>query len=274
VRTALPPRIAGARLLGLTLTRVDAYEQRIEIGLARPSRDPDHIARLFGTKLDQVEPGFGIERMALVAERWDPLAPEALPSALAGRERAAAEAVLVDRLATRLGQRRLYRLGAVESDVPERCVRRLSPIETDAADWEPWPRPVRLLDPPECVEGVMALLPDGVPKRFTWRGKAYNIVRGDGPERIHGEWWRRAPSATASAIISRSRTRPAPASGSTAAATPSTSAPATSAGTFTACSRDRLSAARRSPECGRLFRNQASSRPTSGSEPQVRGPLL
>jgi protein ImuB len=67
----------------------------------------------------------------------------------------------------------------------------LSPIETDAADWEPWPRPVRLLDPPECVEGVMALLPDGVPKRFTWRGKAYNIVRGDGPERIHGEWWRR-----------------------------------------------------------------------------------
>jgi protein ImuB len=38
----------------------------------------------------------------------------------------------------------------------------------------------------------MALLPDGVPKRFTWRGKAYNVVRGDGPERIHGEWWRRA----------------------------------------------------------------------------------
>jgi protein ImuB len=38
----------------------------------------------------------------------------------------------------------------------------------------------------------MALLPDGVPKRFTWRGRPYQVVRGDGPERIHGEWWRRA----------------------------------------------------------------------------------
>jgi protein ImuB len=37
----------------------------------------------------------------------------------------------------------------------------------------------------------MALLPDGVPKRFTWRGRGYTLIRGDGPERIHGEWWRR-----------------------------------------------------------------------------------
>ena len=182
----------GARLLALTLTRIDAYDQRIEIGLARPSRDPAHIARLFGTRLDRVEPGFGIETMVLVAERWDPLAPEAMPSALAGREPSAEEAVLVDRLATRLGERRLYRLGAVESDVPERSVRRLGAIESDCRDWEPWPRPIRLLDPPEPVDGVMALLPDGVPKRFTWRGRAYTVVRGDGPERIHGEWWRRA----------------------------------------------------------------------------------
>jgi protein ImuB len=264
----------GARLLGLTLTRLDAYDQRIEIGLARPSRDPDHIARLFGTRLDQVEPGFGIERMVLVAERWDPLAPEAVPSALAGAERAAEEAVLVDRLATRLGQRRLYRLGAVESDVPERCVRRLGPIETDCPDWEPWPRPVRLLDPPEQVEGVMALLPDGVPKRFTWRGKAYNVVRGDGPERIHGEWWRRAAERDSIRDYFQVEDQAGARFWLYRRGDALDERTGDLSWHLTACSRDRLSAARRSPECGRLFRNQASSRPTSGSEPQVRGPLL
>ncbi len=182
----------GARRLVLACTRVDAAEQRIAIGLARPSRDPAHIARLFGTKLDQVEPGFGIERVELVAERCDPLAPEALPSNLAGQPETSDEAMLVDRLATRLGERGIYRLGAVESDVPERSVCRLEATTRAAAGWHLWPRPVRLIDPPEQVDGVVALLPDGVPKRFTWRGRAYSIVRGDGPERIHGEWWWRA----------------------------------------------------------------------------------
>ena len=181
----------GARLVALTLTRIDAAHQRIEIGLARPSRDPAHIGRLIGTKLNQVEPGFGIERMILVAERVDALAPQAMPSILTSHEPSANEAVLVDRLATRLGWRRLYRLSAVESDVPERSVRRVGPTDMSIQGWHPWPRPVRLLHPPERVEGVVALLPDGVPKRFTWRGRAYNLVRGDGPERIHGEWWRR-----------------------------------------------------------------------------------
>jgi len=37
---------------------------------------------------------------------------------------------------------------------------------------------------------VIALLPDQPPKRFAWRGKPYVVVSGDGPERVHGEWWR------------------------------------------------------------------------------------
>ena len=44
---------------------------------------------------------------------------------------------------------------------------------------------------PEPLAGVVALLPDHPPRRFTWRGRTYRIVAGDGPERIHGEWWRR-----------------------------------------------------------------------------------
>ena len=40
------------------------------------------------------------------------------------------------------------------------------------------------------MSGVVALLPDHPPRRFAWRGHAYRVVAGDGPERIHGEWWR------------------------------------------------------------------------------------
>jgi protein ImuB len=56
---------------------------------------------------------------------------------------------------------------------------------------------VRLLDPPEPLDHVTALLPDHPPRRFGWRGRVHDVVRGDGPERIHGEWWRRTGEADA-----------------------------------------------------------------------------
>ena len=41
------------------------------------------------------------------------------------------------------------------------------------------------------MSGVVALLPDHAPRRFEWRGRSHKVVAGDGPERVHGEWWRR-----------------------------------------------------------------------------------
>ena len=55
--------------------------------------------------------------------------------------------------------------------------------------WPAWRRPARLLSRPEPLSNVMALLPDHPPRRFTWRGEVHEVVRGDGPERIYGEWW-------------------------------------------------------------------------------------
>ena len=83
----------------------------------------------------------------------------------------------------------LYRLAPVESDVPERAVQRVTPLApATGANWPPhWPRPSRLLDPPELVETV-ALLPDHPPAAFTWRGMRRRVARADGPERIFGEW--------------------------------------------------------------------------------------
>jgi protein ImuB len=52
-------------------------------------------------------------------------------------------------------------------------------------------RPLRLFDPPQPINAVMFEVPDGPPRRFTWRGRIYGIARWEGPERIAAEWWHR-----------------------------------------------------------------------------------
>jgi protein ImuB len=57
-----------------------------------------------------------------------------------------------------------------------------------------WPdqktRPLLLLPRAEPTE-VTALVPDGPPRRFRWRGVIYEVATSEGPERIGAEWWRR-----------------------------------------------------------------------------------
>jgi protein ImuB len=187
----LAKRGLGARRLHLLCARIDNDLQHLAIGTARPTRDLPHLRKLICAKIETIEPGFGIEAMRLTAYGAEPLAPQALDGALTGEKPQADIAPLVDILAGRLGARHLFRCAAVESDVPERSVRRVGPLAAPAP-WPLWPRPVRLLAPPERVENVMALLPDQPPRRFTWRGRAYQVRQADGPERIFGEWWRRS----------------------------------------------------------------------------------
>lgn len=185
-------RGCGARRLTLTCSRVDGDDQRLPIGLARASRDPAHLLRLVMMKIQEIEPGCGIEAMILAAVHIEPLAPESIASALNQADPAADLALLIDRLTTRLGASRLSKSSAVESDVPERSIRYVKPLEK-AADWPPdWPRPVWLLSPPEPVDQVLSALPDSPPARFRWRGRMHIVTQADGPERIYGEWWKRA----------------------------------------------------------------------------------
>jgi protein ImuB len=37
---------------------------------------------------------------------------------------------------------------------------------------------------------VVALVPEGPPKRFRWRKISHDVVRSQGPERTAAEWWR------------------------------------------------------------------------------------
>ncbi len=185
----LRERGVGARMLLLILDRIDGSEQHVTIGTSRASRDAVHLARLFHLRIDRIDPGDGIEGMRLAAIRTDQLGPVAITATLGGED-APDVATLVDQLAGRVGDAALFTAAPVESDVPERAVRRDGPLAAPTG-WPAWHRPVRLLSRPEPLAAVLALLPDAPPRRFTWRGRVYAVVAGDGPERIHGEWWRR-----------------------------------------------------------------------------------
>jgi protein ImuB len=121
----------------------------------------------------------------------EPLAPKQTISSLT-EEPEADVSGLIDTLANRVGEQRLYRFAPVACDVPERSVCRVAPTAPDTGEAWPnhWPRPARLLPAPEPIETV-ALLPDRPPVSFTWRGVRRRVKCADGPERVFGEWWKR-----------------------------------------------------------------------------------
>lgn len=187
----LQARGLAARRIDLVLRRVDGAAASLRVGASQGTRDPAHVVRLFGERLGAIDPGFGVEAMELAATRTEPFAARQLATRDAGETAEPDLGPLVDRIAARVGWRRLYRLAPVESDVPERCARAVPVLSPPTGmSWEDAPRPTVILDPPEPVD-VIALLPDHPPRVFTWRGHRTTVARADGPERIHGEWWRK-----------------------------------------------------------------------------------
>jgi protein ImuB len=185
----LRARGLGARTVLLTADRVDGEAQRLAVGASRATRDDKHLRRMFVLRMGELEPGLGIEAMHLAVSHHEPLGAQVAGALLETSSKARDLAPLIDQLGTRAGASALFRISSQESDVPERAMRRVSPL--DAPDgWPAWKRPVRLLKRPEPLSNVVALLPDHPPRRFTWRRQDYRVVAGDGPERVHGEWWR------------------------------------------------------------------------------------
>ena len=182
----------GARRLDLLFHRVDSALQAIRIGTAKPDRDPKRLTRLLCDKFETIDPGFGVEAMSLCATLAEPFETKQIRTSLLDETPDTDVSGLIDILTNRVGAAKLYRFAPVESDVPERSVRRIAPAA--AATKQGWPdalpRPVRLLRKPERIETV-ALLPDHPPVSFTWRGVRRRVRRADGPERIFGEWWKR-----------------------------------------------------------------------------------
>ncbi len=181
----------GARRLDLLCHLVDNTLQATRVGTAQPTRDAKRLTRLLVDKIETIDPGFGIEKMILAATLAEPLRESQMASSLLEyAQRDVSD--LIDTLANRIGDHRLYRLIPVQSDIPEHSVGRIPPLAPEiGVTWQgDWPRPPRLLPQPEAIE-ALALLPDHPPAWFSWRGIRRKVRRADGPERIQGEWWKR-----------------------------------------------------------------------------------
>jgi len=194
----------GARRVKMSCYRLDHQVAEIGIGLSLPSAKAAHLVDLLARKIEQIDPGPGIEMTMLSAGKV-----EALRQSQAGLDAQSPDshadgddvalAGLIDRLGNRLGEGKIYRLAPAESHLPERAVARTQPVchsRTTA-----WPRivtasaacywrPLRLLDHPEPIDDVIALVPDDPPLQFRWRHVLHRVRASAGPERIVWEWWR------------------------------------------------------------------------------------
>jgi len=202
LKPMLERRGEGARAIELTLFRTDGAVRRVAIATSRPVREPPDIRALFVERLaslaDALDPGFGFDLARLSIVAAEPCPPEQI-----GLGACADDADLdrlIDRLSARLGARRVTRLVANDSHIPELAAAAV-PAQAGGAVEAGWaafrrfragvelsPRPLRLLVKPEPIEAIAAV-PDGPPVRFRWRRALHEVVAADGPERIEGAWW-------------------------------------------------------------------------------------
>lgn len=189
----LESRGRGARLIRLSLFRVDGDVATLEVGTARPTRDAKHLARLLTERLERAETdldaGFGYDALALDVIRSDKLLLR--QNGLDADDFNGGDlASFVDRAGNRFGWSRVRHMHGVESHIPERAVvARPAHVGPPPLDWpEDCARPMALLPCAEPIE-VMAEVPEGPPRTFKWRRVAYKVARAEGPERIAPEWW-------------------------------------------------------------------------------------
>lgn len=192
----------GARRLEASFFRTDGTVFLISVEAGRPVTQTRTVARLFREKLDALadplDPGFGFDLIRLSASHAETVLQEQRDldaHAHDGDELAG----LIDRIAARIGARRVIVYLPQDTHIPEQGALPVSAQhyldKAFAATWaarvesEPPLRPLRMFDPPEPVE-VMAMFPDGPPAKFKWRRVSHRVVHMEGPERIAMEWWR------------------------------------------------------------------------------------
>jgi protein ImuB len=213
----------GARALRLCLYRVDGAVEVIDIGLTLPTRSVAHVARLIDLKLEALaamrEADFGFEAIGLAVTRADPIPARQteLTSGWGNDDSTERCAALIDTLRQRLGPQSVQQFQAVASHIPERA-ETLTPLAAETLQSSPddtsaWstpesnPRPLLLLPRAEPTK-VMALVPDGPPQRFSWRGVTYEVAGAQGPERIAGGWWLDVAPAASAASAAHSPSSP------------------------------------------------------------------
>lgn len=187
----------GARAVRLEAYRCDDTMGWIEIGLARPADHPERIAPLLTMKLDDLDAGYGIDVLRLVATRTDPLHDTHpvghLDAGRAARERSTSNTAMEDligRIGARIGLEAITRRHPASSHIPEKCATVQPAAWSEAAPSGTWPSPPNerplLIWRPELVSAPNT---PHLPAQFRWRGGSHDLLDATGPERIAPEWW-------------------------------------------------------------------------------------
>jgi len=201
--TAMDRQGKGARRLEASFFRTDGTLRAIMVDTGQPATRSEVIDRLFRERLealnDPLDPGFGFDLIRLSASRTEIVVPQQrdLDANVHDNDELAD---LVDRIAARIGGRRVVVHLPQDSHIPERAVM-AAPAQhyLAAALQASWParvasepplRPLRLFERPEPIRVPFATVPDGPPHHFTWRRATHAVVRVEGPERIAMEWWK------------------------------------------------------------------------------------
>jgi protein ImuB len=193
----------GARRLEASFFRTDGAVRAISVDTGLPVTRSVIIDRLFRERLDALrdplDPGFGFDLIRLSASRTEIVAQQQrdLDAHVHDNDELAA---LIDRIAARIGGKRVVVHLPEDTHIPERAVLAVSAQHhLGAATQAAWParaegepplRPLRLFEKPEPIKVPFAMVPDGPPPRFTWRRANHVVVRVEGPERVAMEWWK------------------------------------------------------------------------------------
>ncbi|PHQ84532.1 MAG: nucleotidyltransferase [Thalassobium sp.] len=180
----LKAREMGARMLCMTLRRVDQDQQQVELRLARPLQDPKRILPLFERGLAEVEAGFGIDQLRLEATQVEAL-PVQQVSHVSDRDKDKLDD-LISRLGTRIGLENIQRFLPADSHIPERSfLIACAAYSEPQSGWNSAKRRPLCLFPPEPIAGTGP----HPPSRFRWRRMSLTTGHATGPERIAPEWW-------------------------------------------------------------------------------------
>lgn len=186
--TALCQRLkeneTGARVLHLSLRRVDQGQQQVELRLARPMRDPARILPLFERGVDEIDSGFGIDQLRLVATQVEDLPIQQIAQRHTPTDGQLDD--LITRIGNRIGLENIQRFLPADSHIPERSYVVSPAAWSDPSEaWGPHhQRPLKLF-PPEAIAGQGPR----PPHRLRWRRMSLTTARATGPERIAPEWW-------------------------------------------------------------------------------------
>src|SRR5690606_19372948 len=132
----------GARQIKLSSYRVDHQVQQVQIHMSNPSRDAQHMLRLFQDRIAAIKPGLGIELFVMGATVVLPVAWESpLPWAPHSAQGKKASGALIVRIAGTAGAPRLKRSVPAGSHWPEPSFR--PAIHLEETPDMPWPTRLR-----------------------------------------------------------------------------------------------------------------------------------